>query len=303
MPGFQPSRAGLLAAAALFLLALPGTAQKLPPFPNVGEDPLVTPVSGPSWLTHLNLPINRTYLGQASGRLGPPPNQPKEPYAASLSLRRTIDLTGADLYRLNCQACHGESGKGIPPEIKSVLGPVQGSSRALVQQRLQAEHDATAAADSKQASTQARLAIVARLHKGGTRMPPRDYLKPDDVRVLFTYLTALAKTPDPQHPTVRTVSWARLGELTVKGTCHICHDAVGPYPSGPAMLQGAVPSFESLLKTKLVADFVHKARAGDAVQIGDPALFHRGRMPVFYYLKDEEIAAAVLYLATYPPQK
>jgi hypothetical protein len=37
--------------------------------------------------------------------------------------------------------------------------------------------------------------------------------------------------------------------------------------------------------------------------MGDPGLFHRGRMPVFYYLKDEEIAAAYLYLATYPPRE
>lgn len=304
MPWFRPShRPALLAGAALVALVLPGAAQKLPPFPNTGEDPLVTAVTGPSWLTHLGLTVNRTYLGQGSGRLGPPPDQPKDSRAESLGVRRTIDLTGADLYRLNCQACHGESGTGTPAEVKSLLGPVRGSSRALVQQRLQAEHDATAAADSKDAAAQARMSIVTRLHKGGTRMPPRDYLKEDDVRVLFTYLTALAKTPDPQHPAVRVVSWARLGELTVKGTCHICHDAVGPRPSGSAMLQGAVPPLASLLQTKSVAEFVHKARAGDAVQMGDPALFHRGRMPVFNYLKDEEVAAAYLYLATYPPTK
>src|SRR5262249_18585731 len=160
---------------------------------------------------------------------------PRESRAESLGVRRTIELTGADLYRLNCQACHGESGTGTPTEIKSLLGPVQGSSRALVQQRLQAEHDARAVADSKDRSTRARMAIVARLHKGGTRMPPRDYLQTDDIRLLFTYLMALAKTPDPQHPVLRTVTWARLGELTVKGTCHICHDAVGPRPSGTAM--------------------------------------------------------------------
>jgi mono/diheme cytochrome c family protein len=172
-----------------------------------------------------------------------------------------------------------------------------------VQQRLQAEHDAAASADSVDAAARARMAIVTRLHKGGTRMPPRDYLEKDDIRVLFTYLMALAKTPDPQHPVVRTVSWARLGELTVKGTCHICHDAVGRRPSGTAMLQGAIPPLESLLQTKSVADFVHKARAGDSVQMGDPGVFHRGRMPVFYYLKDEEVAAAYLYLATYPPKE
>jgi cytochrome c5 len=300
---FRPSTLkGLVAAAALFTLALPGIAQKLP-FPNVGEDPSVTPVAGPSWLTHLGLPLSRTSLGQASGRYGPPPDKPRESRAESLGLRRTIDLNGADLYRLNCQACHGESGRGTPPEIKSLLGPVQGSSRALVQQHLQAEHDARAAVDSKDASTRSRMAIVARLHKGGTRMPPRDYLQEADTRVLFTYLMALAKAPDTQHPVVRTVSWARLGELTVKGTCHICHDAVGPRPSGTAMLHGAIPSLQSLVQTKLVADFVHKARDGDSARMGDLELLHRGRMPVFYYLKDEEIAAACLYLATYPPKE
>jgi mono/diheme cytochrome c family protein len=303
MPRFRRSTlTGLVAATALFTLALPGTAQKLP-FPNVGEDASVTAVAGPSWLTHLGLPISRTSLGQGSGRYGPPPDQPRESRTESLGVRRTIDLTGADLYRLNCQACHGESGRGTPPEIKSLLGPVQGSSRALVQQRLQAEHDATAAADSKDASTRSRMAIVTRLHNGGARMPPRDYLQEADIRVLFAYLMALAKTPDLQHPVLRTVSWARLGELTVKGTCHICHDAAGPRPSGGAMLRGAIPSLESLLQTKLVADFVHKARAGDSVQMGDLALPHRGRMPVFYYLTDEEIAAACLYLATYPPRE
>jgi mono/diheme cytochrome c family protein len=304
MRGFMPfARPGLLIASAILALALPGNAQKLPPFPNVGEDPSVTPVAGPSWLTHLGVSINRTYLGQGAGRYGPSPDRPPEPRTEALGVRRTIDLSGHDLYRLNCQACHGESGTGAPPEIKSVLGPVQGSSRALIQQHLQAEHDVTASADSKAASSQGRLAIVTRLHKGGARMPPRDYLQDQDVQVLFTYLTALAKTPDAQHPAVRTVSWARLGELTVKGTCHICHDAVGARPSGTAMLQGAIPPLESLLKNKSVADFVHKARSGDPVQMGNPGIFHRGRMPVFYYLKDEEIAAAYLYLATYPPKK
>jgi hypothetical protein len=36
--------------------------------------------------------------------------------------------------------------------------------------------------------------------------------------------------------------------------------------------------------------------------MGDPALLHRGRMPVFRYLRDEEIAAAYVYLATYLPR-
>ena len=38
------------------------------------------------------------------------------------------------------------------------------------------------------------------------------------------------------------------------------------------------------------------------MQLSGLAMLHRGRMPVFYYLHDEEIAAAYVYLATYPPQ-
>jgi mono/diheme cytochrome c family protein len=294
--------AGVLTTAAVLTLALPGLAQKAP-FPNVGEDELVTPVAGPSWLTHLGISLDRTSLGQGAGRYGPAPDQPPEPRVEALGLRRTITLSGEDLYRLNCQACHRDTGRGTPPEIKSLLGPVQGSSRALVQQRLRSQGDAAAQSDSKAASATARMAIITRLHQGGARMPPRDYLQSDDVRVLFTYLMTLAKAPEAAGPATRTVSWARLGELTVKGTCHICHDAIGPRPSASAMLQGAIPSLESLVTTKTVADFVHKARAGEPVQMGDAGLFHRGRMPVFYYLKDEEIAAACLYLATYPPEK
>ena len=140
------------------------------------------------------------------------------------------------------------------------------------------------------------------MHKGGLRMPPRDYLREDDMHVLFAYLTQLAGTPDPQRQSFRRVSWARLGELVVKGTCHICHDAVGPPPTDWALLNGAVPSLQSLLKTKSISEFVHKARKGEVVSLDDVVLQHRGRMPVFYYLRDEETAAAYVYLATYPPR-
>ncbi len=114
-------------------------------------------------------------------------------------------------------------------------------------------------------------------------MPPRDYLQEEDMRMLFAYLTHLAAAPDEEHQSTRVVSWARRGELVVKGTCHICHDAVGPRPSEPALLRGAVPSLESVLKTKSISDFVHKARKGEVVSYAEPWLRHRGRMPVFYY--------------------
>jgi mono/diheme cytochrome c family protein len=133
-------------------------------------------------------------------------------------------------------------------------------------------------------------------------MPPRAHLQTADIDMLYAYLTRLAGAPDRRAQTQMTVSWPRLGENVVKGTCHICHDAVGPRPTGRALLNGAIPSLGSLLADKPVTEFVNKVRNGAPVFMGDPAMHHRGRMPVFYYLKDQEIAAAYLYLTTYPPQ-
>ena len=287
----------LRSASALHIV----DAQKLP-WPNVGEDPIVTPVAGPSWLTHLGVALSRTSLGQGSGRYGPAPDQPRVPPDESLVVPGTLQITGADLYRLNCQACHRAEGAGAPPEIHALLDAVQGSSLVLVRQRLQQQHGTSSAQAAGAQAKRARADVLARMHKGGIRMPPRDYLQDDDMRSLFAYLTHLAATPDEERQSARAITWARRGELVVKGTCHICHDAVGPLPTEQARLRGAVPSLESLMKTKSIIEFVHKARKGEVVSFGDPGLLHRGRMPVFHYLRDEEVASAYVYLATYPPQ-
>ena len=62
-----------------------------------------------------------------------------------MAVGRPVELSGADLYRLNCQSCHRAEGTGSPPEIKSVLGLVQGSSLELVRQQLQKAGTASAA--------------------------------------------------------------------------------------------------------------------------------------------------------------
>lgn len=69
-------RLPLLIVALLATLAPIGAAQKVP-WPNLGEDPSVTPVTGPSWLTHLGITLNRTTLGQGAGRYGPSPIGPQ----------------------------------------------------------------------------------------------------------------------------------------------------------------------------------------------------------------------------------
>jgi mono/diheme cytochrome c family protein len=301
------ARVHVLLAAGILMLVAPRAfetasgGQKLP-WPNTDEDPSVTPVVGPSWLTHLRMTLADTNLGKGAGRYGPGADQGRQDHRESIALRRTVQITGADLYRFNCQACHRAEGTGAPPEIHSLLAPVQGSSLALVRKQLRGRLGSSNERMARAEANRARAAVLARMHQGGRRMPPRDYLQDQDMRALFGYLMQLAGAPDGAGHSPREITWARLGELVVKGTCHICHDAVGPPPGGPALLAGSIPSFESVLRTRGIAEFVHKARNGEVVSLDDPVLRHRGRMPVFYYLRDEEAAAAYVYLATYPPR-
>jgi hypothetical protein len=65
---------GLLGLVLLTTLDAIVSAQQRP-WPLVVEDPSVTPVVGPSWLTHLGLKPSRTNLGSGAGRYGPPGDQ------------------------------------------------------------------------------------------------------------------------------------------------------------------------------------------------------------------------------------
>jgi hypothetical protein len=220
-----------------------------------------------------------------------------------LAIGRPVVLSGADLYRLNCQSCHRAEGTGSLPEIKSVLGLVQGSSLELVRQHLQQEGRAAPRSTVRAEASRARAALYQRIQKGGQRMPALAHLQEADIDVLYAYLTQLAGFPDASPQSGRPTSWARLGEHVVKGTCHICHDAVGPRPSEEArLLQGTIPPFTTLLEDKPVVDFVTKVRSGAPVMTKDPAFHYRGRMPVFSYLQDVEVAAAYMFLVDYPPQ-
>jgi len=278
------------ALTGLALLAAQETVRGGPPA-RAAAPPVVTAVSGPSWLHHLGVDIRETNLGRGAGRYGPNPDDAAPPRAAvELKLDSTVTVSGADLYRLNCQACHRASGTGMAPDIKSVLPMVEGSSQQQMTEALR-----------KQAA-QARADLYHRIETGGQRMPPREYLQRPDIDTLYAYLTTLAghETAASKH---ETVSVDRLGEFVVKGTCHICHDATGPRPTSEAMLvQGSIPPLSSLLADKPIADFLYKVRTGAPVKMGDPPYPHRGRMPVFYYLTDAEIVAAYRYLSAYPPK-
>ena len=265
---------------------------------------IVTAVAGPSWLNHLNIKYGDTSLGRGAGRYGPAPTEPPAtpPSATSFVSGQPNMMTGGDLYRLNCQACHRAEGTGSPPEIKSLLSLVQGSSFELVRRQLQGDDKGAKAAAIRKQVAQARTELYRRIREGGQRMPPLAHLQEADIDALYAYLTELAQAPDSQRQAQRTVSWARLGEHVVKGTCHICHDAVGSRPTREAMLQGVIPPFSILVADNPQVTFISKVRSGASVVMGPQSFHYRGRMPVFYYLQDKELAAAYDFLVAYPPQ-
>ena len=269
-------------------------------WPSAPNDPTVTPVTGPGWLTRLGVTLSQTSLGRGAGRYGPS-DRPATPPSASLGVPADVSLTGADLYRFNCQACHGLEGRGAPPEIKSAVDPVRGVPLDVLREQMKAQHQPPGEAEARARPERIRAAILARVHNGGQRMPSRAHLSAGELDLLFAYLGVLAASPKTAPAKRETVNWARVGQHFVKGTCHICHDAVGARPSDAAMVQGKIPSLQSLLVSQSVAAFVTKARSGAPVQMSGLAMLHRGRMPVFYYLTDPEIASAYVYLATYPP--
>jgi mono/diheme cytochrome c family protein len=133
-------------------------------------------------------------------------------------------------------------------------------------------------------------------------MPPFRQLHESEIRLLVGYLRQLAGVPgasaDKQEIAVRE-SPIRVGELIVKSTCHICHDALGRNPSPQQLLEGAIPPLSSLTKRVNRADFVRKVVSGAAIEMGAPPVPYRGRMPVFYYLSEEEAEDVYLYLTLY----
>lgn len=276
------------------------------------KEPAVTPVQGESWINHLNRPFNQTAMGK-TGRLGPPPPVPrtKAPPLPTLTAgygSQTKLLHGSDLYRLNCYGCHRENGLGAPPEINSVINPVRSTSTAVIMEQMKERGKRLgmemniSRADADALAKQSHDAIIQRLHKGGQDMPPFPQLSEAEIRTLEAYLRALAAVPGAEKAQ-RTVpeTPARVGELIVKATCHICHSATGQNPTPEQLIAGAIPPLSALTNRTSMQDFVRKVTRGATITMGrDPAPY-RGRMPVFDYLSEEEAADAYLYLTLYPP--
>jgi mono/diheme cytochrome c family protein len=133
-------------------------------------------------------------------------------------------------------------------------------------------------------------------------MPSFSYLTEGEIASIVAYLNQLAEVPGPAGGSkVIRESPERVGELIVKSTCHICHGATGANPTEQQLFQGDIPPLETLTVRADQSKFVRKVTHGAPILMGEPPMFYRGRMPVFYYLTPQEVADAYLYLSYYPP--
>jgi mono/diheme cytochrome c family protein len=243
-----------------------------------------------------------------TGRLGPPAfdiaeeGKPLGPQVIVVSASQTVVLRGSDLYRLNCQGCHGESGQGAPPEIHSVINPVRATSPAAVIDRMKSTGMEVSRVEAAQMAAQAQKALLERLHKGGQDMPAFPHLSEPEIRSLISYLRKLAALPGAgtQEAGVRE-SVMKVGEHVAKSTCNVCHDASGPNPSLQELMEGVIPALSTLTSRVSQADFIRKVTQGAPITMGTPKMLYRGRMPVFHYLSREDAANVYLYLTLYPP--
>lgn len=261
----------------------------------------VTPVEGPSWLKHLGIEMSDTRLGQMGGDGTIPATARREPQLwqrqPAQVLREQFGLTGADLYRINCRACHGPDGQGAPPEIHSLNGPAQATSPDAIQRRMEARGASISQEMAGQMASEAEKAIRERLQNGGEKMPAFSYLRPEEVVALLSYLRQLAGVSGKHHAAVVTESAAHVGEQIIKGTCHTCHDATGRGRRGMmAMMSGIPPSLASLPYDYSLNRVMRQVHYG-----GRRMMMRGNRMPPFPYFTDEEIAAAYLYLEAYSP--
>ena len=267
----------------------------------------VTAVEGQSWIRHIHKLFNETSMGK-TWALGPAPagtGETATPWQMKISpeyAAQTISLHGSDLYRLSCRGCHGPAGRGAPPEINSIVGPVQATSIQATMERMRKVGMAMNRADVAVMAKDSKAMLLRRLHAGGEHMLPPT-LSEAEIPPLVAYLEQLSAVPGAEkRQKVVKESAYRIGEHIVKSACHVCHSAVGSNPTPDQIMEGAIPPLSSLAARVSLPEFVRKVTSGAPITMGSPASPYRGRMPVFYYLSQDEASAAYLYLLRYPPQ-
>ncbi len=261
------------------------------------------PVSGPSMLRRAGTRLEGSKLGQLGG-LEPTPAVP-EPMPTPVHADVIFDLAGADLYRLACQSCHGPDAKGAPPEVNDLVGPARATSPALMAKRMRDLGHPVDEHLIHQLATDAGTAMRQKIHDGGPKMPSFSYLRPAESDAIVAYLGQLAGVPDGAKSLLRVGEPAmRVGELLVQGTCHVCHDATGPWAGRMMMMHGAIPSLESLPQQWTVEQVVAKVREGRSgmmPMMGMMRMHGMQRMPVYPYVTPQEVVAAYIYLARIRP--
>ncbi len=265
---------------------------------------LVTAVEGESWIRHIQKPFNETSMGRSSWRLGPKPGDGTS-WQLHLSpgyATQIVTLHGSDLYRLSCRGCHGELGHGAPPEINSISSLVQATSIATSRERMKKAGREMSQSELVALAKQSTFLLLQRLHNGGEHMLPPT-LSEEEIRSLVPYIEQLSGVAGAENNQIAVKeSSDRVGEHIVKSTCHVCHSATGPIPDPEQILQGAFPPLSTLTTRVSLPDFVRKITSGALILSGTPPALHRGRMPVFSYLSQDEAAAAYQYLLRYPPK-
>ncbi len=284
-----------------------GTAQTMAVSAAKRDAQPIAALQGPSWLKHLGLTISQSRMGQMGGT-DPAPSATannlssimqrflatfrSSPEKASEILNEKFVATGSDLYRWNCQACHGADGKGAAPEINSLLGPVQGTSPALTKKRMEARGIDPDDDMVKQVSELAEASLRDRFQHGGKSMPSFEYLRGDEIEALLGYLEKLASVPPTKRDgLVVQESAARVGEQIAKGTCHICHDATGPGAGRSSLVRGTIPSLASMPRDNSLSGVVHQVQYGSATLM---KVAGAEVMPAYPYFTQEEIAATYL---------
>lgn len=236
--------------------------------------PEVTPAAGPSLLTRLKAGFDASSLGKA-GYIGVPASAPEvESAAAPGGLATGFELSGEDLYRINCRSCHGVGGKGIAADIPSLVAKIRG-----------------AAQQASGGDPSGELGVRHRLLEGGQIMPAMAHLTPAEIEALLGHLEASAGVAGAAAPRRVPVSALRVGEHVAKAVCQICHDAVTGLPqTGTQRLQ---PALAEIPARYALGDFVRRVHSTAA----RPA--HRPRLG---YLSAAELEATYFYLAAYPPE-